>query len=105
MSASMGMGTEGRDESALGGGGLDFHYPHPYEVEIRTFHYMPGQVGLSTNFVRHDEAASLATITLFLPRAFGPLTYWFASFVGVLVCSSAPRSTHHRRRTNRNPIY
>lgn len=44
MSTSMGMGLDGRDDSTLGAGGLDFHYPHPYEVEVRAFHYMPGQV-------------------------------------------------------------
>lgn len=46
LSTSMGMELEGRggDESALGSGLLDFHYPHPYEVEVRAFHYMPAQV-------------------------------------------------------------
>ena len=41
----MGMELEGRgDESAVRSGLLDFHYPHPYEVEVRAFHYMPAQV-------------------------------------------------------------
>lgn len=46
----MGMELEGRDNSALGSGGLDFYYPHPYEVEVRAFHYMPAQVKLWKDF-------------------------------------------------------
>ncbi|CAN0407040.1 unnamed protein product, partial [Ectocarpus sp. 12 AP-2014] len=45
LSTSMGMELEGRMEDSMSGSGLlDFHYPHPYEVEIRAFHYMPAQV-------------------------------------------------------------
>ncbi|CAM9785859.1 unnamed protein product [Ectocarpus sp. 6 AP-2014] len=45
LSTSMGMELEGRAEDSMSGSGLlDFHYPHPYEVEIRAFHYMPAQV-------------------------------------------------------------
>lgn len=45
LSTSMGMELEGgRGRDSTQGPGLDFHYPHPYEVEIRAFHYMPAQV-------------------------------------------------------------
>lgn len=56
MSTSMGMmDHEGRDDSALGAGGLDFHYPHPYEVEVRAFHYMPRQVCNAVYFSVADQ--------------------------------------------------
>lgn len=44
------MTDENADAAAVDGPaeedeGSAFHYPHPYEVEIRAFHYMPSQVG------------------------------------------------------------
>lgn len=44
LPTTLGMTDDREDTMADStGGGLDFHYPHPYEVEIRAFHYMPGQ--------------------------------------------------------------
>lgn len=44
----MGMGMDSGGDSTLEEDELGFHYPHPYEAEIRAFHYMPGQVMIST---------------------------------------------------------
>ncbi|CAN0056931.1 unnamed protein product, partial [Choristocarpus tenellus] len=37
---------EGNDDTLAGGGSgsFDTYYPHPYEAEIRSFHYLPAQV-------------------------------------------------------------
>ena len=58
VSASTGMEMEARDDSAVGAGGLDFHYPHPYKFQVRAFHYMPGQVKASSPEHRPNERYS-----------------------------------------------
>lgn len=48
---------DARGDSTLEDDELGFHYPHPYEAEIRSFHYMPGQVMIS-NISPLSEGAS-----------------------------------------------